>query len=391
MTTLRILGVVFVCLFINAANVFAEPTCYGCHSKDLFVGKSIHGPVAKGDCRACHNPHVAKYKQLLSVSTKELCYGCHGDLKKNLDQRKNVHQPFREADCLACHDPHSSNSKGLVRQDKPGEACFGCHKDMDREFEVEHKPFASGNCQACHNPHFSDKIQLLNDDADELCVSCHGKKIEAAHKGLPVKIKRSACVTCHSPHGSDRKALQRNVLHEPYQDGCGDCHENGEIAGADNCIGCHEEIGEQLNGVGSHQTNRFGNACINCHSPHASDTKNMLKNIQAQVCRGCHADTWENYIDKKYKHPDSDLCSNCHAVHGSSNVAMLKGDGNTVCGLCHDTQGDFSHPVGDGVIDPRNGNIVSCVTCHYPHGTDYKKNLKHSGSMELCIQCHKNY
>ena len=52
--------VFFWCLF-SGSNVFAEPTCYDCHSKDLFIGKVIHTPVAKGDCHDCHNPHVAKY------------------------------------------------------------------------------------------------------------------------------------------------------------------------------------------------------------------------------------------------------------------------------------------------------------------------------------------
>jgi predicted CXXCH cytochrome family protein len=181
------------------------------------------------------------------------------------------------------------------------------------------------------------------------------------------------------------------VLHEPYQGDCAECHDKGLLVGVEKCLACHEEIGEKINAVHNHQTNKSGNGCVNCHSPHASDFKNLLRNNQASLCRNCHADTWANYVDMPFKHPDNTICSNCHGVHGSSNLAMLKFDGNTVCETCHEAQGNFTHPVGPGVIDPRNGQIMTCVTCHYPHGTLYEKNLKLSGSMELCIQCHKSY
>lgn len=391
---MRISGIVLLSLVLSCltvASASAGSTCYGCHTKGEFVGKVTHKPVAAGECQKCHNPHVAKYEQLLAVSKTELCYECHNDLRQNLAARKNVHKPFAESDCLACHAPHSSNSKGLLRQDKVGETCFKCHEDLPREFKTEHRPFARGNCQACHHPHFADQYQLLNDTADRLCVKCHSGVIDGAHKKLPVKVKKSACVTCHSPHGSDRPALQRNVLHDPYQEDCGECHQNGRIAGSAKCLECHEEMTEKLNAVHSHQTSRSGNGCVNCHSPHASDFKNMLKNNQAQVCRTCHPDTWDNAVDKPHKHPDAGECSSCHGVHGSDNLAMLKGDGNATCETCHETQGVFTHPVGAGVIDPRNGQVMNCVTCHYPHGTLYEYNLKLSGSMELCIQCHKNY
>lgn len=379
-------------LFLNSFSAFAGSSCLtSCHSKDSFVDKITHKPVAEGNCDACHNPHVAEYEHLLAKDKKVLCYGCHAEVKTKLENKRNVHQPFADSDCLACHDPHVSGIKGLLRGKRLDEVCFGCHKDMVRVFKTEHRPFASGNCQACHNPHFADNFQLLNDEADRLCVSCHGNVIDKAHKKLPVKVKKSACVTCHSPHGSDRKALIRNVLHDPYQEDCSECHEDGRIAGSEKCLECHEDIVDSLKVVNSHQTNRTGNGCVNCHSPHASDTENMLRNNQAQVCRNCHSDTWEIYIDKQYKHPDSTICSNCHGVHGSNNMAMLKGDGNTTCTNCHETQGVFTHPVGAGIIDQRNGQPLNCVTCHYPHGTNYENNLKLSGSMELCIQCHKSY
>ena len=117
---------------------------------------------------------------------------------------------------------------------------------MAAQYKNRHAPFASGNCGACHNAHYGDRFQLLIDEPDRLCVSCHRGGLNAAHKGFPVKVQ-SGCLTCHNPHGSDRSALVRNVLHEPYQNDCSECHESEpttgshdvHIADGANCVDCH--------------------------------------------------------------------------------------------------------------------------------------------------------
>jgi len=392
MRILRMMLFVFLLILINSTIALADINCYKCHDKKDFSGRYGHQPVVKGACYECHSPHVAKYKNLLRVKETELCFQCHSKVKKEQVDKKVVHPPFAESNCVACHNPHGSSNKGLLTGSNQGEGCLNCHKDLVDKYKIKHPPFAEGDCGACHNAHSSDRIQLLIDEPDKLCVSCHDGEISSSHKGFPVKVKERACLTCHNPHGSDRPSLVRNVLHEAYKDGCSECHDKaGATPGFEKCLECHDEIGEKINNIHSHQTNKSGNGCINCHSPHASDYENLLRNRQEQVCRKCHFDTWANYEDKPFQHPDRGICSNCHGIHGSGNLAMLKSDGNATCEGCHETQGKFTHPVGDGVLDPRNGQTMTCVTCHYPHGTVYEHNLKLSGSMELCIQCHKNY
>jgi predicted CXXCH cytochrome family protein len=68
---------------------------------------------------------------------------------------------------------------------------------------------------------------------------------------------------------------------------------------------------------------------------------------------------------------------------------MLKGDGNTSCTSCHESQGTFTHPVGEGILDHRNRQIITCLTCHDPKGTDYENNLRLDQNKELCVQCHR--
>jgi predicted CXXCH cytochrome family protein len=378
-------------LFGYQTEVFAAGNCFQCHSRQGFTKKFVHEPATREQCRECHNPHVSKHKGLLADEKTALCYGCHQELKETLEAAKVTHNPFAGGDCLACHDPHSSTKKGLIRESEAGSVCFECHEELANKYKNRHRPFASGNCQACHNPHVADRIQLLVDDPDRLCVSCHRAEIEASHKKFSYKVKEKGCLTCHNPHGSDSAGLMRKVLHAPYQEGCGECHGKGGIAGVEKCLECHDELGEKLSSIHGHLTSKGPNGCTNCHSPHASDYNNMLRNRQSQVCRKCHSDTWDAYIDKPYKHPDSEVCGNCHEPHGSNNPVLLKNDGNATCSNCHETQGTFTHPVGPGVIDKRNGQIMTCVSCHYPHGTIFQANLKLSGAMELCIECHKNY
>lgn len=382
----------FVVLVATATSVMAaqDKLCYGCHDRQGFTKAVVHQPVSKGECEACHNPHVAKYKGLIQKDVARLCRGCHAEIGKGKDQSM-VHKPVRAGQCLDCHDPHSSAVSGLLREKNLKDTCTKCHEGLMKKFEYTHTPVARGQCTTCHNPHQSELLQLLVSEPDVLCRSCHKGTLADSHKNFPVKP--AACLTCHNPHGSNRKGLIKDVLHEPFKTGCTDCHDSkGGRVGADKCLECHPEVRDQAMAVRNHLSSAAGgNGCVNCHSPHASDGEKLFKGKLDQVCRGCHRDTFRNYVDKLYSHPNTGSCADCHLVHGSNHLAMLKGDGNQVCSECHKSQGQFTHPVGEGVIDPRTGLVLTCVSCHYPHGTDYKANLKNDASKDLCVQCHRGY
>jgi len=383
---------IIFCVLAGAATsgLDAQDTlCFTCHARKDYFKTVVHSPVAKGECDRCHNPHVAKFKGLLQQEVVKLCLGCHEDVGRGAD-RAQVHKPVRDGQCLACHDPHSSAVKGLLRERSQKDTCLKCHEALAKNYEYSHSPFARGECSACHQPHQSERLQLLVDEPDALCRSCHKGSLMEFHKNFPAKP--AACLTCHNPHGSSRKGLIKDFLHEPFKAGCDDCHEiTGGRVGVEKCLECHAEIREQALAVRNHLTGATGNSCVNCHSPHASDDEKLFKGRLEQVCRGCHRDTFKNYVDKLHSHPNSVSCANCHQVHGSNHLAMLKGDGNQVCSECHKSQGQFTHPIGEGVFDPRTGMVLTCVSCHYPHGTDYPYNLKQEGSKDLCIQCHRGY
>lgn len=345
--------------------------------------------MADNRCGACHNPHVARYKNLLQHNIATLCFSCHEKSAREFS-KGIVHAPVRKGNCTTCHDAHASNVSSLLNK-RLADSCFSCHKTTPQKFKHPHAPFVKGDCTACHQPHQADNGYLLKEDSDKLCFSCHQKAtLRQKHPNFPKQPAR--CLSCHNPHGSKQKALMRNEMHQPFKQGCKSCHDKKQGTSAAGCLKCHPTIKQKMYATHSHLTSPGdGNSCLECHSPHAGDKKNLLKSSQQVLCRKCHEETYRRKEASPYPHPNAATCSNCHDVHGSSNAAMLKGDGNNVCEQCHKAQGQFTHPVGAKIRDPRTGLAVTCVSCHYPMGTEYKYQLKRNGQKELCMLCHKAY
>ncbi|MBI5557130.1 MAG: hypothetical protein HY885_05785 [Deltaproteobacteria bacterium] len=387
----RMVVIFWLAVVLPGAAAAAENICFDCHDKGSFSGNIVHQPLADGQCKACHNPHVAHFKGLLEKEGADLCYACHGKEKEKFKEGL-VHQPVRGGKCLACHEPHASANSGLLKSNLD-KICFSCHDKLPQKYGHTHSPFAKGQCFACHRPHQAAYGQLLKDEPDKICQSCHKPQdLQQGHADYPGQLRN--CLSCHNPHGSERKGIVRNVLHAPYAKGCKDCHDQkGTQGNTQSCLRCHEKVATEMHARHSHLTGKGGNKCVDCHSPHAADEKNLLKGSQVEVCRACHRDTMARYADKLYKHPEAKAgtCTSCHEVHGSNRVAMLRGDGNAICTQCHETQGKFTHPVGEKILDARTGQMVTCISCHLPMGSDFKNELIYSGSKDLCVQCHKRY
>jgi predicted CXXCH cytochrome family protein len=67
-----------------------------------------------------------------------------------------------------------------------------------------------------------------------------------------------------------------------------------------------------------------------------------------------------------------------------------------VCGKCHPL--GASHPVGvrsNGIsvripsgLPTIRGGMITCVTCHFPHGGDKRYFVRLEGTKDLCVSCH---
>ncbi|MCL5024678.1 MAG: hypothetical protein M1497_15190 [Nitrospirae bacterium] len=86
-----------------------EELCLKCHTLDLRK-KYVHGPLASGGCKVCHEPHGSAYPYLLVAEPKEFCLYCHN---RNDIAKQAAHKGV-EAQCTSCHDAHSSDKKYLL-------------------------------------------------------------------------------------------------------------------------------------------------------------------------------------------------------------------------------------------------------------------------------------
>ena len=147
------------------------------------------------------------------------------------------------------------------------------------------------------------------------------------------------------------------------------------------CLGCHAGGSKRTHWEGSTHQAR-GNACTSCHTMHATD-RVLTKLTQPQVCFACHKQQRAE-VNRTFRHPIVEgkvACSDCHNPHGSIGKALMKRDSVVeTCYQCHaEKRGPFVHPHEPVTED--------CSLCHNPHGTVADSMLKVRPPF-LCHQCH---
>jgi predicted CXXCH cytochrome family protein len=186
-------------------------------------------------------------------------------------------------------------------------------------------PFKAGQCQTCHK---SGSLDLVKPEKD-LCTSCHSKDLtQEPEKGMHVHapVSEAMCTQCHSPHASDApKAYWKDT----------------KIAYS--CFLCHGKVESSLGLAHGHKPAKDLD-CTSCHEPHMSKQKSLLTKDSIELCKGCH---------KPHAHPVG------------------------------------KKPDGKVVIDPTSNDMLTCVSCHTPHGSDFDMLTKKDRNMDLCTMCHK--
>lgn len=172
----------------------ADKVCMTCHDKpmkandgrmvksmtpQLRESKFLHGPIAAGECSACHDSHGGEHANLLrkpfpdtfytrfDLKQYELCFTCHesalvtaretGDLTNFRNGETNLHYMHVHRDdkgrtCRTCHSIHGSNLPNHIATEVPFE---GSNWAMPIRFE---KQAAGGTCTpGCHGPAAYDR------------------------------------------------------------------------------------------------------------------------------------------------------------------------------------------------------------------------------------------
>ena len=120
--------------------------------------------------------------------------------------------------------------------------------------------------------------------------------------------------------------------------------------------------------AGKSQVKGQADDCLQCHDRAwgiTSQSQHPL--IKEGKCRDCHQ-TYDTVKHRESIPPIADLCVNCHTPEKMGR----------------------SHPIGKGIIDPKTGEEMTCVSCHRPHGTDYKYQIPFKNNMDLCLNCHQD-
>ncbi len=226
-----------------------EKLCFTCHTdiQDKMKHAHVkHGALyLDKQCATCHNPHFSKFKNLLIKQEEALCLSCHRrgsdipgfrppDIASQLKGQAYLHGPIRKGKCAGCHDPHGSNNKKLLTAPmvtsfyapynlKEYSLCFKCHDSKlltERETTTStrfrngnrnlhyvhvHKEFKGRTCKTCHQTHASDGPMLIS--------STRGAKFGSWHISIAYIITKSggSCTpSCHRKMTYDRAKAHDN-------------------------------------------------------------------------------------------------------------------------------------------------------------------------------------
>jgi predicted CXXCH cytochrome family protein len=179
---------------VNRLRLPSPDSCYDCHKDQEKFIESVnvkHDAITEDkQCLNCHTPHASNLPKQLKSAPMDLCLVCHNkemdtpygtimNMVGFLDNNSYVHGPIKKGDCSACHNPHGSDYWRLVRQYFPQEfyapfslgmyeLCFGCHEKTTAL--TEETSTLTGFRNGEHNLHFS---HVNKDDKGRTCKACH--------------------------------------------------------------------------------------------------------------------------------------------------------------------------------------------------------------------------
>ncbi|MFO8015059.1 MAG: cytochrome c3 family protein [Phycisphaerae bacterium] len=329
-------------------------------------------------------PEVRRPTERLTNCTEG---NCHAEQRDH----RFLHGPTAIGACDSCH-VYAEPAKHTFRYKREGpDLCGFCHVGQQTGRYI-HQPIEDGRCVDCHDPHGAANREMVRaETVGDLCASCHADVIRGReHAHGPVASGN--CSACHNSHASDFDHLL-----------------TGE--GHDFCIGCHKEMGQQLEQVTFVHQPAEGD-CLRCHASHASDHVMQLKAAPLNLCVSCHPRVRDEAVDAEYRHTvvvAGEACLNCHTSHGSDLARLLQDHPIEGCLECHakpvvNPRGQIVEAVPEvaeeGLVKHgpiREGN---CSGCHHLHGSDISRLLAEpypdsfyqpyeTEKYALCFSCHE--
>jgi len=176
--------------------------------------------------------------------------------------------------------------------------------------------------------------------------------------------------------------------HAPFDSGdCSICHQGGDtqkpgpVKNVNNelCLGCHDDFHQTLTRKFSHPPAQKN--CLNCHNPHNSAQQHLLLEEPTKLCLGCHNQMKMAVSQAKVKHAaltQGDKCLNCHNAHGANVEHLLQQLPMQLCLTCHGKDDAVDHAgkkltnMKQLLADNPNHHAPvaaeDCSACHKTHG-----------------------
>ena len=149
--------------------------------------------------------------------------------------------------------------------------------------------------------------------AEQYCQDYHEKKL--------LEEKENA-----SKKKTESEVADIGSSHPPYKEKrCEGCHDKAEESGLikrrdELCFVCHPKI---IDNLYAHGPAAVG-ACLECHEPHSSSNKSLLKVEKAKLCAVCHKEPRlaQSMHDKVTA--SGLLCTDCHDPHAGAAKYFLR-------------------------------------------------------------------
>ncbi len=329
----------------------------------LFIGacsqsrEDSTGSVSEGDATAYSYPHPTGW------STEHLSF-----ISKQGQALQNS-----KRNCNICHATASARPMNVS-------CAISCHAPTTANFAppVPSNPNNNGaKCMSCHNDHFARPRPHYPAGAG-LCSTCH----EASNE--------------HISGNTQRGVVTRNT-----EQTCYSCHFR---------VDRHPQIHAALN---------TGASCANCHDPHGTSERFLLKAAPQALCLSCHDMGLQQARTIHGPMQDELSCLNCHTPHSSDYPKLLMANNTRgLCMSCHTgaaegLDGKVTRPIGPdlekafvhGPAQPEAPEGAGCVGCHSPHASSFPHLAKRAFPEEsraryvpgdssrqntyaMCFQCH---
>jgi DmsE family decaheme c-type cytochrome len=269
--------------------------------------------------------------------------------------------------------------------------CIKCHQVENTHFTfTQHAKAFRQNpkseaekqvCEACHGPG-SKHVPEADNKKREFLIGF------TKEWGTPVEKQTGACLTCHQ---RGQRIHWPGSTHDLNKVSCSDCHNpmarfsaSGllkKASIAQTCETCHPQQRSEFDKRSHMPVHEGKMSCEDCHNPHGSDTKPLLKaETVNEVCYACHAEKRGPFL---WEHaPVRENCMNCHLPHGSNHDKLLAAARPYLCSQCHDPA--VGHPgqffradqtAGAALVGgTQSARVIgrSCQNCHTQiHGSNH--------------------